>query len=178
MEESCWEGAMGQTGAQQWTRTDRIALFTAVLALVFGLVGGVPYISQAIAAYNSLRAHITDPSQGEEVRGDKVLPSGTVDNYEPGEEFLWLVLRTVDEGKWHPSQRLDVQPGGTWKAAYALRLPDLGKYELYVFRAPGTADGSFQSYMDEANKTKRYPGLISLPEGVSRLDWVSFVRVG
>jgi hypothetical protein len=94
---------------------------------------------------------------------------------------LWLVVQQFDSLQYHP------QPGPLMKAPLRPRWystaffgepddPPGKKYHIYLFAATETASMEFTEYAKTGTETGKWPGIKSLPAGLTPLDTVTVAR--
>jgi hypothetical protein len=118
-----------------WSRADKINAFLASVALVTAIAAIWPLASQFLESRNAAAASIDKPGTNSRISGKTTTANGTARNVAP-DESVWLVLRTSADGNWYPSQRLDIQPDGTWETSPTdpVVLADTGQFELYLYK--------------------------------------------
>jgi hypothetical protein len=137
-----------------------------------------PPVSQVAAEAPAGKANvsITDPVADAEIP-QKQLVSGTAESV-PEDSELWIFTRKGT--KTHPqSTVIKVKPDGTWTQTAYVGTDDGSdagtKFDILVYQVPKAGSTAISSYLSNAAKTKKYPGLAP-PEGSQALAEVSVVK--
>ena len=149
--------------SKKWSKADRIN-GAGVLVAIFGLIGGVliPSCWHVYTYSQRPQAAIERPTKNSNMASNKFDAYGTAEHI-PADFDLWLIVRSDGDGRWYPSELLQVT-NGTWHVSDTSICPAPGFQELVVYMIPDSAEGPLFSYIN-GKAGKRGLGINSVPVG-------------
>ncbi len=159
--------------ASRWSRSDKIAMFTAVLGAVLAVVALLPYGISIYHGMNRPKSAISLPVSGTRERTNIFGAAGTAQNIPPSSD-LWLVVRGGVRGTWYPYNRLPVSDG-RWRVPARRLCPGAGPQDIEVYLVPDTDETELFDFI-HSTAARQSKGISSLPPG-SVLEAVSSVDV-
>jgi hypothetical protein len=137
-----------------------VALLVAIVALV------APWGQSAWVHFHEASASIIVSIPGLKTSPRMTVRSpfdvhGEWNNITPAED-MWLMVRSGNEGRWYPVERLQKDANGKWATTGKAIQPAIGLQEIEILQVPVTADGTLIDYIKNLQK-RGDPGLNSPP---------------
>jgi len=95
---------------------------------------------------------------------------------------LWVIVRPLESGLYYPQKPVKME-GNTWsvRVRFGRDIPEeeeIGKrFAVILYSADNQADQILQKYVDDALATDNWPGLLSLPPGLTELHLVTVTKI-
>jgi hypothetical protein len=149
--------------SKKWSKADKIN-GVGVSVAIFGLIAGVliPFCWHIYTYSQRPQASITRPIKNSKMASNKFGTYGTAAHI-PADSDLWLIVRSDGDGRWYPTELLQVA-NGTWHVSDTSICPAPGFQELVVYMIPDSAESPLFSYIN-SNAGKRGLGINSVPVG-------------
>lgn len=156
--------------------------FTRGFALGAGSVAiaGVVFLLVALAMIRDKDVDIDVPSGGETISRIEMV-QGTFQKV-PDAESIWIAVVPlgVEEYRYHPQGPATKLSGGKWQATAFIGMDspeDEGReFDIHALLADERGEEKILEYLDTAQASGSYPGLLGLPPGAVSYDQVRVIR--